>query len=398
MIPRLSPSFDLADLRALVAGPGDGQDVAAFEQALAAYSGRRHALVFPMGRSGLYALIKVMAWRDREIVLPAYTCAVVANTVLATGNRPRFVDIELGDLNMRPQGVADALSPDTAAVLATHLYGFPMDLDGLARAIGDRDDVVVIHDCALALGARYQGRPVWRDGLAALFSFSIGKHMSSVEGGAMVMDDPALYREMRDFRDRNFRPPALSRTLSQAALFVAAWLGLTPFVYPLVHRLTSRTRLLDFLTKYYAEDRVVMPPHLLEMMPAGLARLGLAQLGRVEKLIERRVEAARFFVRNGAAGLTWPRPRDGASYSHCPCLVEDRARFESFMARRGIHVGKEVFDYSLPEMPLFATAGTSDYPNARRAARQIALIPNHPRLRERDRVRIAEALTDWGRG
>ena len=364
---------------------------------MAEWCGKRFALAFPYGRSGLFALFQVMGWRNREIILPAFSCAVVPNVILASGNIPRFVDVDMTDYNMRPELVAEALGSRTAAVIATHMYGFPMDLDGLDRVLSEHSEVAVIQDCALAPGARLGERPVWQTGLAALFSFSIGKHLSTVEGGVIVTDDENLHREMKDYRDRVFTPPPLRRELSQTIFFMAAWIGLTPALYGVVNALNTRTRALRFLTEYYDDEQVTVPSNLTERLPASLGALGASQVAKGDRLVARRTAISRTYRERLAevAGLRWPEPRPGASFSHCPCLAEDREDFLSFMSRRGIQVGTEVFDYVLPDIPVFRPYADGDYENAREIVAKLALIPNHPRLRERQVDAIADAIERW---
>lgn len=398
MIPRLSPSFGLLDLGALLLAWPNADPVARFETVLAAHTGRRHALAFPMARSGLHTLIKVMGWRNRELIVPAYSCAVVPNVILATGNVPRFVDIDRRDFNMRPDLIEPALGSDTVAVIATHMYGFPMDLEGLASSLAGRDDVVVLQDCALALGTEYAGRAVCRQGLAAMLSFSVGKQISTVEGGALVMDDDRLYAAVRAHREQFFRKPGFGRALTKAAFFLAAWLGLTPTLYPLVHGIATNTGLLRSLTEHHAEDHIVLSPLLREHLPPMLARLGINQMGKAAALVARRTSLAQAFRNTGRAlpGLEWPEPREGSTFSHCPVLVDDRGRFLRHMRNHGVHVGTEVFDYALPDIPVFAPYADAPARTTRDIVRRIALVPNHPRLGPRQVGRIKDALRAWG--
>ncbi|MBL6933844.1 MAG: DegT/DnrJ/EryC1/StrS family aminotransferase [Alphaproteobacteria bacterium] len=398
MIPRLSAPFDVTDAGALVSGWVRPGGEVAFEAAVAEMTGKRFVLAFPSGRSGFHALIKAMGWQDREIVLPAYTCAVMGNTVLASGNRPRLVDIEDSDFNMGFRALASAVGRDTAAVVATHMYGFPMDLEGLGKVLEGRPEVVVIQDCALALGARYQGRPVWRDGLAVMFSFSLGKHLSTVEGGVMATDDEGLYAAMKDYRDGTHHPAGIVRAARQSAFFMAGWLGLRPWLYSLVHGLTTRTGALGFLSKHYEPNRVYLPPNFRERLPNCLGHLGANQVGKASGLVSRRIEISEAYRRElaGVPGLSWPSPRDGASFSHCPCLIEDRDGFIAFMTGQGIHVGKEVFDYALPDIPLFAPFADGDCLEAKKVARWVALLPNHPGLSDNDVEQVIAATKRWG--
>ncbi len=401
MIPRLSPPFDASDALAMIGGSLRPGGAAAFEAAAVSALGITHALAFSMGRSGLYALINVMGWRNRDIIVPAYTCAVVADAIVASGNRPRFVDVGLSDYNMKPEHIARTISGDTVAIIATHMYGFPMDMDALQDVLESRPDIVVIQDCALAFGSRSENRPVWQGSKVALFSFSIGKHLSTVEGGLIATSDKDLHDALKQYRDTIFRQPPLRRTINQGVFFLAAWLGLTRSVYRLPYTLSTRTRLLDFLTEYLSDQRVAPAANLGERLPSALGYLGANQIAKADHLVSRRIEISNSYRRRlgGLKKLQWPTPAAGASYSHCPCLVEDRDDLIRFMAGRGVHLGKEVFDYALPDLPFLKTYVEDkmprDFPNARRIAGQVALLPNHMGLRDRDVERIGGLVEQW---
>jgi len=398
MIPCLKPPFDRWDAAAVLGGLFSGRAPAAFEAALAASTGQARALVFAQGRSGLTALIEVMGWRNREIVLPAYTCLVVAQVVLATGNRPRFVDLDPVDYNMTPAGVARVLNSDTAAVLATHLYGFPMDLAGLEEVLAPWPGVALIQDCAMAPGAAFQGRPVWQKGLAALFSFSWSKAVSTLEGGAITTNRQDLAQELERYRDRAYARPGALRASTRALSFLGSWLGGQPPLSRLIHWLAEKTPLLDFL----AED----PPGeaaptggLRERLPVCLARLGLAQLAKLPQVLAHKQALARVYSEalSGLPGLALPRPRPGASYSLFPCRARDREGFVEFMHGRGILVGQDIFDYSLPELPLFTPPDGALFPEAGLAARETVLLPTYYGLGGRDLDRVLTALARWRR-
>jgi dTDP-4-amino-4,6-dideoxygalactose transaminase len=397
VIPRLSPSFEFSDLVALLKGliRKDGGEI--FETAFAEYTGKRHALVFPYGRSGLYTLIKVMGWRDREIIMPAFTCAVVPNVVIASQNKPCFVDVEVHDFNMSPQAVGAAVGRETAAVIVTHMYGFPMDIVGLGKALEKHKDVVVIQDCALALGSFSAGTPVWDTGLAALFSFSIGKQISSVEGGMIVTDDDHLYAEMKTLRDRAFQTPGVVRAFRQSIFFLSSWLAFTSWFYRPIHFLAEQTVALNFLTDYYSQDRVRLPDNLMEKLPSCLGYLGAYQTSRIKELLTRRIDISRTYERElrGEPEFHWPNPGDGASYSHCPCLVDGRDDFLDHMTHHGIEIGKEVFDYALPDIPVFASYAQGAYPNVREIVSRLTLFPNHPHLTQRDVERTIATARRW---
>lgn len=360
------------------------------------YTGMPSALAFSYGRTGLLALIEVMGWRGKEIILPAYTCAVIPDIILASGNRPRFVDIETNDFNMSYGNVANALGSDTAAVLATHMYGFPMDMAPLKSRLED-SGIMLIHDCALAMGTQYRGEPVWSTGEASIFSFSIGKHLSSVEGGILTVSDKNLGHEIETWRNHNYPRQSKGTMFSKSILFFASWLGLNATVYPLIHFLDSSTPLLKSLTEHFRTTELKLPDDLRCRLADPFGAIGANQMGNLLNILHKKRVLAQLYYKalKKTPGIVLPTPLEGASWSHVPCLPEDRSGFISFMKARGIHVGTELFDYVVPDFPLYKDYADDNFTNARKAAAHIALIPNAHNLNNGQIEHITSSLHEY---
>ena len=151
MIPRLKPWIGREELSALFQTNQDA--VPLFEKAFADAFSAKHALAFPYGRSALWTFLKAMELQDAEIVQPAYTCSVVAHATVLSGNRPVFVDADLNDYNMNLEQFEQAINVRTRAVIPTHLFGYPMNIDEVdaivkraEKRFGQR--IYIIQDCA----------------------------------------------------------------------------------------------------------------------------------------------------------------------------------------------------------------------------------------------------------
>jgi dTDP-4-amino-4,6-dideoxygalactose transaminase len=140
-----------------------------------------------------------------EVILPAYTCAVMARAVVASGNRPTFVDVDLADFNMDVSALKHVLSPQTRAIVATHMYGYPTDVDVIRAAVGD-GRVLIIEDSALSLHTLSSDSGGLRGDLG-LYSFGIGKPMSTCKGGLLVTNSSDLYERIKAYRDRELNRP-----------------------------------------------------------------------------------------------------------------------------------------------------------------------------------------------
>ena len=112
------------------------------------------------------------------------------------GFRPIFVDIDPITFNMDPAKLERAITPNTRAVVPTHLYGQPCDMDAI-MSIARANHLAVIEDCAHALGATYKGRKVGTFGEAAFFSFQMLKPLNTYGGGMAITDNSGLASRIR---------------------------------------------------------------------------------------------------------------------------------------------------------------------------------------------------------
>ena len=170
----------------------EGPQIAEFERAFEQRLGGVRAVSTSYGRMALYYILKAMQFpAGSEIILPALTFWVVPEIARVAGLTPVFADVDPATFNLTPATVARAITPKTVAVVPTHLWGLPCDMDGILE-LARTHKLAVVEDCAHALGARYRDRPVGTLGDGALFSFQTLKPLNTYGGGMAVARDPGL--------------------------------------------------------------------------------------------------------------------------------------------------------------------------------------------------------------
>jgi len=138
----------------------DGPAIAEFERCLAAYHYMDFAVAASFGRMAFYyILLGLNLPPGSEIIFPALTFWVVPEIARRAGLKPVFVDIDPSTFNLDPNKIEAAITDHTRAIVPTHLYGQACEMSKIIR-IADQHDLVVIEDCAQAVGARYKGRLV----------------------------------------------------------------------------------------------------------------------------------------------------------------------------------------------------------------------------------------------
>src|SRR5262252_5513397 len=170
----------------------DGPHVAKFEASFAERLGGGVAKSASLGRMAFYYILRALNLpRNSEIIIPALTFWVVPEMARLVGLRVVFVDVDPRTFLLDPDNVERAITPQTRAIVPTHLYGVPCKMDAISQ-IARRHDLRVIEDCAHALGAKYQGRQAGTLGDAAFFSFQSGKPLNAFGGGMAFTRDTAL--------------------------------------------------------------------------------------------------------------------------------------------------------------------------------------------------------------
>ncbi len=374
MIPRLKPWLGKKELRAAFSR-SKGDDVRKFEKTFAREVGQKHAVAFPYGRTGLIFLLNALNLRGKEIICPAYTCVVVPHAITYSGNRPVFVDSQPSDFNMDLDRVPDAVNENTGAIIATSIFGYPVDLDKLNVIRKTYPHIHIIQDCAHSFSAEWKGTPVQKHGVAAVYGLNISKLITSIFGGMITTDDEALADTLRYQRSKCLKTPGPGKTIRRLLYLLAIYPTFSNWVYGFINRL-ERSGLLDLFVKYYDEGKIDMPSDYLEQMTNLEARVGLVQLKKYRQIIDRRRALASYYNQTlfGIKGLKLPPLVEGATYSHYVPMVEDRNRFLDFFLKQGVQLGW-LIEYCIPHMSSYGQKQGGAYCIAAKMSESAINIP-----------------------
>lgn len=361
MIPRFKPWLGWAEFAALFRW--NAGVVERFEQEFAKDFEAVDAVAFPYGRSAQWAFFKAIGLENAEVIMPAYTCSVVAHAVTLSGNRPRFIDIKLDDYNMDLDLIPPAINEHTRAIIATHTFGYPQDLDRLEAIVKEAEaryghKIWLIQDCAHAFGASWKGRLIGTSGDVALYALNISKMMTSIFGGMLTFQDKELAQKIRVWRDSHYKKPGFFKALKRRMYLLAVYMAFNERIYGLTWWLQEKTPLLNRFTKsYHLDDKIHFPPDYLDKMLDVEAAVGLAQLKRYPEIIARRRANAAWYDGHldRKEGWVFPPLVEGATYSHYVVRVPDRAAVVEQMAKRGVHLG-ELIQYTLPSLSSYCSS------------------------------------------
>lgn len=210
-IPLSSPDIEEEDIAAVVRvlrnsrlslGPVLGE----FERRFAEYVGAPHAVAVSSGTAGLHlSLLAVGVRANDEVIVPSFTFIAAANAIRYVGAVPVFVEVDPITLNLDPERVERAITLRTRALMVVHTFGCPAEVGALLE-IASRHNLKVIEDACEAIGAEYKGRKVGTFGNAGVFAFYPNKQITTGEGGMVATEDEDTAAALRSLRNQGRRP------------------------------------------------------------------------------------------------------------------------------------------------------------------------------------------------
>jgi len=356
---------------ATIAGVGDvlrsghiasGPWVRRFEEGLSGFCGDRPVRVLTSATAAVEVALQLCdIGPGDEVITCAQSFYTVLNMIVKVGATPVFVDCDLVTRNIDLDAVEAAITPRTRAIMPTHWPGSLVDLDRL-HTIAKARGIRVIEDAALVLGSQWQGRNVGAGGDLVTFSFHPNKNLTTIEGGALVVNDAAE---------------------------------------------AARVEALRFHGITYLADRTrdVAYPGGKFNLPDVNARIGCAQLERLPAFLAGRRAlaeryAARFATEPACVLPPPPRPGDGQSWNMWCVLLpldrlkRDRREIRDALEARGIGTGVSYEALHLSTLGRRYGGREGQHPNTERIARETLTLPLHAAMTAADVDRVCAEVAE----
>jgi perosamine synthetase len=169
-----------------------GPKLREFERAFEEYVGRKHAIAVNSGTSGLFLCTQALGWGPGdEVITTPFTFIASVTTIMMSGAKPVFVDIDPVTLNMDSSKIEGKITDKTKAILPVEVFGNPGGMDQIS-AIAEKHDLTILEDSCEGLGSELNGRKVGAFGHMSTFAFYPNKQMTTGEGGMILTDDDDL--------------------------------------------------------------------------------------------------------------------------------------------------------------------------------------------------------------
>ena len=379
LIPRLKPNYSFSDWLA-VFNIFQKNSIEKYEQEFAKKFENNHGVMFQHGRSGIFALLRVWALKKDEVICPAYTCVVVPNAIVLSGNVPVFVDSSKDSFNMDLELLEQAITKNTRAIVATHIFGYPMDVLKIQELVEKAEKkyghkIYVIQDAAHSYGAKWQGELITKYGDATIFGSNISKIINSIFGGMVITNSKENFEKLKQWREENTKKMGISKEINRFIYFLSINIAFNSYIYGFVNWL-ERMGALNKFVKYFKEDKIYFPDNW-DQYPSNIeARVGLSQLKKYDYIIENRIKNAKNWIKKlKNKDIEFKSDVDGSTYSHCVALVESRDEWLEKYRKKKTQLGI-LIEYSIPYMSAYKEYKKGEYPVSLEYSKKSINFPN----------------------
>ncbi len=366
VIPLYDPDLSDAELKSIhgvLASPAlsRGSLASQFERAFAEKCGRAHAVSFATSGIACYALLKALnIGAGDEIIASPLAWHQIAKAVPLSGAFLRLADINYWTGTLNPAKVEEKISANTKAILAGNALGHPAEWQALQK-IAQKNRLYLLEDSTEAIASRYLGKPVGSFGIASVFDFAAPSPLATGEGAMVLTDDKALHEELRVLR-------GMTEDESRSVIYAGK-------------------------------------PSLQAYMSELSAALGLAQLQRLDEILEKRLEVESWYFEamKSFEGIKDPYCAPEVDFL-CRTLygVHLGTRFSKDVRRQIIQdlrqagIDAMAYPLMLQRQRLFFEEGVPQgpLPKAEQIGERLIVLPLHGNLDQEDVAFIAQSLKD----
>ena len=360
---------------------------------LKSYFNLQNCILTNSGRFALYLILKSLLKENDEIIVPAFSCNVILGSIEASKVKPIFADVNPNTLNMELEDIKEKITADTKAILATHQFGYPCEIDKI-MSYAKKKDILVIEDAAPALGALYKGKKVGTFGDVSFISFQKSKVISTINGGLIISKSKDIfdiisnlaenirYKEERLIFTKSLIEKILLNPILYQYIF-SGWRYLTKNEYSTAYKLNTE------------DDFYKSPTRMTKFQE----NLGLYQFEKLDDILEKRQKTARYYINSlkEFRQITLPQiPNKNKThtYSRFPILIRNKYKFHEEVRKKGVDLGF-TFSYILPQY--FQSEGARNYHNAKYIADNILHIPitNNLELNYKIISSITTVINEW---
>lgn len=278
-----------------------GKNIAKLEEQFKQYLGVKYAVSFNSGRSAFYAILRALGDAEgKKVLMQAFTCNASINPVLWAKMMPEYVDCDKDTYNIDIADLKQKITPESKILMVQHTFGQPANMDKILK-ICKENNLILIEDCAHALGAKYNSQQVGTFGKASFFSFSRDKVISSIYGGMAITNDDEIGKKLYEFQ-KEFSQPSSFWIFQQLIHPILLHFIILP-VYNFLDLgkiflvFSQWTHILSKAV-HWKEKRGLRPDYFPKALPNALAVLALNQFNKLDKFYNHRKKLFEYYSKN----------------------------------------------------------------------------------------------------
>ncbi len=337
-----------------------------------------HLILAESGRSLLEIYLKNLKLQTKdEVLLQALTCSVVPAAIIKAGLKPVFVDVT-DTFNMDTINLTKKITQKSKVLIIQHSFGRPDDIKTI-KQICQKHNLILIEDCAHALGVNYHGKPLGSFGHAAFFSFGRDKVISSVWGGALLVKDKQTYQNILDntnFHHRNFFWVSKQLLYPSIIYLVTTLYGLAG-LGKLIHFIAQKTGL---ITKAVSKADKTLTETPIYSLPNQLAVLTNHQLNKLDHLLTNRRQLAKSYAQ--IFNQTYHQDHGYLRYA---LTYKNKQKLINLLKPSNIILGDWYYQPVIPNINLSKFGYTKgSCPTAEKISQLVINLPTNPNLGKTD--------------
>ena len=387
----------------------EGKGLGFIENKFKKYFKIKNVYCFNSGRSALAVGLKALNLpKESEVLLQAFSCVVVANSINYAGLKPVFVDIGKNNFGLDIDDLQKKITSKTKVIITQNLFGIPDDYKKILQLV-KKHKLILIEDCAQSLGSSYKGKKLGLFGKFAFFSFGREKVISSTFGGVLITSDDILAANIENIYEKIafpgsfwifkqiFHPIAFSIIIPTYFMLKVGKFSIGKAILFSLQKL----RLIDYPVSE-SEKKGTFNDSFIRKLPNALAILANHQFKKLEKFNEKRIKHAQYYFNKLKFIKDVQLPEIDKDYQpiflRVPLRSDNAKQLDNFVYKRNIFLSNWYDNIIAPGDVDLKVVGYKKCPNAEKAVKTVVNLPTYPKMTIKDTQRVVECILEFYAG
>lgn len=358
---------------------------------------------FYNGRSALFHGLNLLNIKTGdEVIIQAYTCVSVPNSIIHTGAKPVYADVDQ-TLNMNPDLLEKIITKNTKAIMVQHNFWNPADLEKIQK-ICKKHNIFLIEDCAHSFWSEYDWKKVWTFWDISFFSFWRDKVISTVNGGFLVINNSKLTNKISGIKNK-IKTPSKKLIIQNMFYLIISYLSYKTYdFFQLGKVLIFLSRKLKLIPEILSkQEKQCHDKTFFYSYPNALAYVALWEIDRVDSYNKKRTQIAKkyysIFETKKEYSYVQTKEKSKNINLRFPLFVENPSKIMKEFKTKKILLGNRYQQVIAPENVNYSNAMYTKWscPNAEKLASQTINLPCHPNLTNKDLEKVIRHITSSSR-